>query len=168
MVEIIPYSDDREAEALHLMMKCIREVKQRKFDPTYDEDMLDLGSFYDMEDQSCLLLAQDEKKNIVGTLGLKNEGLIDEKKTGILKRLYVEHGFRAESWYPLLNAISVQIRKNQFEQIRFVTRERFGQAFRFLQTVAPRFGMKTSEVQDGKICTIHVQGALAKTLARFL
>ncbi len=168
MVEIIPYSDDREAEALALMMKCIREVKKRKFDPTYDKDMLDLAAFYDIREESALFLAQNRRKEIVGTLGLKSEGIIDENKTGMLKRLYVQPGFRGESWYPLLNAVTAHVKNNKFERIRFVTRARFGQAFRFIQAIAPRFGLKTADIQDGEICTIDVKGTFAKTLATLM
>lgn len=103
MLTITPYSNDREAETLALMMRVIKTEKQRQFDPVHDEDMLDLGNYYDPAKESLLLLAladtSDETRGkLIGTLGLRNEGSVDGQKVKVvMNRTYIEQRSPSQS-----------------------------------------------------------------------
>jgi hypothetical protein len=156
VVTIAPFRPEFDEGCQTLMMRCIQEVKQRNFDPEHDEDMSDLAQYYDPEEGSLLLVVlapmlDEHRSKVIGTLGLKNLGMIDGQKTGMLRRLYVEPAQRAGALFPLLHAMRSHVIEQRFQALQFIARKRMGGIFETYKGIAKHLGMEHSALDEESI-----------------
>lgn len=156
MVTVARFGPAFEEECQALMMQCIHDVKKRDFSPEQDDDMLDLAKYYDADAGSLLLvvlapIVDEQRHKVVGTLGLKNNGIIEGKKTGTLRRLYLEKAHRADALLPLFHAMRSFVIMQRFQRLQFIARQKMGSIFETYKGIAKHLGMAQTTLDEESI-----------------
>lgn len=153
MITVVPFDESYDRECHDLMAHCLMHVKKRSFDAERDSDMLDFTDYYNPMQGSLLLVAlasvaESQRDKVVGTLGLKNEGIIDGTKTGMFRRLYVEPEHRVDAVLPLFRAMRTHVLQEEFGALRFVARRRMGSIFQTYEHLAKHLGMTQEQLDE--------------------
>ena len=154
-MRIAPFNATQNEEVSALMVRCIRDMKKRDVQPGQDDDVFDLENYYHPQEDSLLLVilssVEREREKVVGTLGLKCKGIIDGKKTGMLRRLYVEPEHRWAALLPLFRAMREHVIDHQFEKLQFIARRRMGSVFETYKCISEHLGMKEDSLDEESI-----------------
>ena len=155
VVRIVPFQPAYNEECSALMMHCIREIKQRAFNPEHDDDMLDLEGYYTPNDSVLLValasITEHQREKVVGTLGIKCEGVVDGKKCAMIRRLYIEPEYRVQALLPLFHAMRTHVVTQQFEKLRFTARQKIQSTFDAYKKIAAHVGMKEQAFANGDV-----------------